>query len=359
MRRGISRAAAVLLAGAGIAGAGSPAAAAAPAPVPAAASAATSAPASAPTPTGEVVPLAPESSGTVGPLPVAPPTENPAAMAADETLFRERLKEVRLIEIRSLRSPDAAEFEKGRRQILALADETYVGPLVAVLYGPNTKYRALLLDALKEFAGHMSKVARAYLQEIAVGDAASGNRRRAVEILRAVTTVPPTDRLMVHLAIDDVPEFRDRAAAALASLGEKKAAWLMIDRLVTEELKPVLGAVPVPVQSSGMSVQSVGEPRFRHATFQAATAGGPVISQTIDLPEVDVVDISSPLFSPSVIAVVGIERVQVPHPDMLAALRSLTGRNFGYDKEAWRKWMASPEGEKMVPAFKPMRFTTK
>jgi hypothetical protein len=306
--------------------------------------------------TTTIVPAAATTS-PVSSTPVAPPTEKPDALTSSDAVFVTKLKEIRLIEIKSLRSPDAGEFAKGRLKILDLKDDTYVGPLVSVLYGPNVKYRSLLLDSLKEFAVRDSAVAKAYLQEIAVGDAAVGNRRRAIDALKAASPSPPTDRLMVHLAIDEVPAFRDRAAMGLALLGDKRAAWLMIDRLVTEEFQAVLGEVPVSVQSGGMSVQSVGKPKFRHAVVQGVAAGGATISQTIDLPEVDAVDVSSPMFSPTITAVVGIQRVQVQHPDMLSALRTLTGKNFGYDKEAWRTWMASGEGAKVVPAWKPMKFT--
>jgi len=287
--------------------------------------------------------------------PAAPPPPATTSAEAEEAVFLAKLKEVRLIEIKHLRSTDAGEFEKGRRLILDLPEDTYAGPMVSVLYGPNARYRSLLLDALKEFAGRGSKVAQAYLQEVAVGDAAAPNRRRAIDTLKAASAAPPTDRLIYHLAVDDVAALRDRAATALAALADKRAAWLMVDRLTTEEWRAVTAEVPVAV-SSAINVTNVGVPKFRQATVQGAVAGGPVISQTIDLPTVDVFEVSTPVFGgPTVTTVIGQHRVQVQHPEMLAALRTLTGKDFGYDKDAWTKWMQSADGAKAIPPWKPLK----
>jgi hypothetical protein len=291
----------------------------------------------------------------VPPPPAATATSSAAAKSAADAAFLEKLKEVRLIEIKHLRSTDPAEFEKGRRQILDLTDEACVGPMVSVLHGPNARYRNLLLDALKGYSARESKVARAYVQELAVGEAAVADRRRATDILKAISPTPPTDRLLVHLAIDEVPALRDHAATALATLGDKRAAWLMVERLTTEEIRAVTAEIPAPAQGySDINATSTGVPKFRRATIQGA-AGGTVISQTIDLPTGDIADIPTPGFGPTFTAVVGMQRVEVQHPEMLAALRSLTGKDFGYDKAGWTKWLNSPEGAKVVPAWKPLK----
>jgi hypothetical protein len=40
------------------------------------------------------------------------------------------------------------------------------------------------------------------------------------------------------------------------------------------------------------------------------------------------------------------------HPEMLAALKKLTGKDFGYDQGAWQKWLQSPDAK--MPAWEPM-----
>jgi hypothetical protein len=46
----------------------------------------------------------------------------------------------------------------------------------------------------------------------------------------------------------------------------------------------------------------------------------------------------------------------VQHPGILAALKQLTGKDFGYDQAAWQRWLQSkPEG---VPAWEPIRLSS-
>jgi hypothetical protein len=283
-------------------------------------------------------------------------SDSPAkAGPVGESVLLAKLKEVRLIEIKYLRSSDTAEFEKGRRMILGFTDDVYVGAMVSVLYGPNQRYKNVLMDALKELAAHGSKPAWAYIQEIAVGDATAANRRRAIDIIKAQSPAPPADRLMFHLAVDEVPALRDRAALALATIGDKRAAWLMVERLTTDELRAITAEVAAPTQmSADLSFQGASTPKFRHVTIQAA-AGGTVVSQTIDLPTVDVFTVATPMFGPTYTAVVGTRLVKVQHPEMLSSLKILTGRDFGFDKTAWTKWMESADGAKLIPAWAPLK----
>jgi len=284
-------------------------------------------------------------------------TVTPKDPAAQDAVFTERLKEIRLIEIRNLRSNNDADFQEGRKKILALNDDTAVGPLVQVLYGPNARYRGLLVEALSQFASRNSQAAAAYLQEIAVGDGSQGHRRRAVEGLRAGTGKPPTDRLLFHLAEDEVSVGRDRAATALATLDEKRAVWLMVERLVTEEARMVGAEVYDCQVTLDVRTQQCEIPTFRRYQITGAVGGalvGGVAQFTIELPETQVADAKTTISMADHHVIPDIQRTQVQHPEVLAALKALTGKDFGYNQAAWQKWLQSPEGGKIIPAWQPI-----
>ncbi len=276
---------------------------------------------------------------------------------ADEAVYQ-LLKQVRLIEIQHLRSSDAKQFRTGSEKLLAIDDPLVVGPLVHVLYGPNDRYRALLVELLEKHAKKGTPAAKAYLQEVAVGDGYRGLRQRAVEAIKASTIseeTVPTERLMAHLALDEVPVLRERAAEALASLEEKRAVWLLVERLVTEEYRLVGGTVSDYSMQFDIRAQMAGSPTFRQRTITAAVPAG-VATVTIDLPQVQVIDVATTVAMRDRNVSPQYKRVEVQHPGVLRALRALTGKDFGYDQTAWQRWLQSgPEG---IPEWEPIRFRT-
>ncbi|GAH79851.1 unnamed protein product, partial [marine sediment metagenome] len=255
-----------------------------------------------------------------------------------------------LIEIRHLRGGDPKAFQEGREKILAIKDSSAVGPLVHVLYGSNQQYRGLLIKVLGRHAARGSEAARAYLQEIAVGDSSAGHRRRAVESLREASSSeapPATERMLAHLALDEVAVLRDRAASALAALDEKRAVWLLVERLVTEEYKLVGAEVVDYSMMLDIRGQVVGVPVFRQVQVQAAVPGA-VATTTIDLPQVDIVDFATTVAMTERHMGPDYEHVEVRHPEILKALKQLTSQNFGYDRTAWRRWLQT--GPEEIPA---------
>jgi len=290
----------------------------------------------------------------------APATATPADEAAkatpsDEVVYKQWLKRVRLIEIRHLRSGRPSQVAEGRKQILAIEDEAAVGPMVDVLYNPKPQYRSLLIEALAAMASDGSKAAQAYLQEMAVGDVSAGHRRRAIEGLKATGPDPPTDRLLAHLALDDVAVLRDRAATALAALDDRRAVWLLVERLVTEDVRLVGGKVRRPPLHIDIRTRMVGVPTFRRVPWGAIGPDGEPAA-FIELPEVAAIDAATPIpRSDRPPDGPRYERVWTKHPRVLAALKTLTGKDFGYDEAAWRKWLKSAEAEKVVPPWKPVR----
>jgi hypothetical protein len=302
-------------------------------------------------PPPEAVAPPPVAPAATAEAPVASPPQ-PPTRADVEQLYAEWLKKIRLIEIHSLRSTDDKVWQQGREEILAIEDEAAIGPLVVVLYAPAAKYRFLLIEALARLAARGSEVAKAYLQEIAVGDSVAGHRRRAIEGLKAAPGAPATDRLLVHLALDEVAVFRDRAATALAALGEKRANRLLIERLVTEEYR----VTPPTEPQLGFNLFQgtlIGAPAFRQVVVQAA-AGGSVSQVTVDLPQVDVIDYGAAFATSPRLPEV--QHIVTQHLDILAALKVLTKKDFSFDKDAWWKWAETAEGQRIVPAWEPLRF---
>ena len=294
----------------------------------------------------------------LGPGRAALAAEEPAPAAktdvAGESAYTERLKEIRLIEMKYLRANDEKMFQEGREKLLVIEDPAAVKPMVHVLYGENARYRGLLLEALTAAANRDSKLARAYLQEIAVGDGNIANRRRAVENLKGLSGDPPTERLMAHLAQDKVPALRDRAAIALATLGEKRAMWLLVEQLVTEETR-VTGAEVRDAQIAfDIRAQQCDMPTFKTFPVQASGAGG-IATYTIELPQVKVTDVATTIAMTDRAVQPTVQRVQIQHPEILAALKSLTGKDFGYDQAAWQRWLQSPAAIKLVPAWQPVK----
>jgi len=276
-----------------------------------------------------------------------------------DAAYTEWLKKIRLIEIRHLRSGTPAEFQQGRQKILAVKDEAAIGPMVSVLYGPNARYRGLLIEALTALASADSETAQAYLQEIAVGDGSTPHRRRAVNALKAYSGDKPTGRLMAHLALDEVPVIRARAATALATLEERKAVWLLVERLITEDVRMVGGEVWSGTMQLDIRTQMAGMPTFRQSTVTAAVPGMGIATATIDLPEVNIVDIATTIaMTQHGDPIPRYQRVRTEHPEVLAALKKLTGKDFGYNQAAWQKWLQSEEAAKTVPPWEPLRLKT-
>jgi hypothetical protein len=275
--------------------------------------------------------------------------------AANDSAYTEKLKEIRLIEIRYLRSTDEKEFQKGREKLLAINDEAAIKPMVQVLYGENARYRGLLIEVLGQYARVGSKVGQAYLQEVAVGDANKAHRTRAVDNLKNTTGDRPTDRLLAHLAKDKTPVLRDRAAAALAALDEKRAVWFLIENLVTHETRVTGAEVREATVTMDIRAQQCDTPVFRTFPVTAAVPGG-IATTMIELPEVAVTDIKTTIAMGDRDVMPTVQQVRVEHPEILAALRALTKKDFGYDVAAWQKWFQSDEAAKILPPWQgPMQ----
>jgi head-tail adaptor len=258
-----------------------------------------------------------------------------------------------------MRSSSLAEFNKGRQKVLAFDEDAVVGPLVLVLYGPNERYRALLVEALAKHAQRGCEMAKMFLQDVAVGDGSRANRARAIQVIQGLSLGAgkrSTDRLMAHLALDEVPVLRDRAAEALSRLQDKRAVWLLVERLVTEEFRLTGAAVTDYDMQFDIRFQVADLIGFRQVTISAAAPLAPLATTTIDLPEVQIIDLATTVAMTDRHVQPEFKRTVVQHPGILAALKQLTGMDFGYDQGAWQRWLQSkPEG---IPAWEPIRLSS-
>ena len=96
---------------------------------------------------------------------------------------------------------------------------------------------------------------------------------------------------------------------------------------------------------------------FRQIPIEAVGFGG-VARAFIELPEVDIVDVATTIaMTQHGQMIPKYQRVRTEHPEVLAALKKLTGKDFGYNQAAWQKWLQSDEAAKKIPAWEPLRKT--
>ena len=104
----------------------------------------------------------------------------------------------------------------------------------------------------------------------------------------------------------------------------------------------------------------IGPPGFRQVTVQGAGAGGlagGLFSQsTINMSQVNINDYGSGGFQISHQTVPETQRITVEHAEIRAALKVLTGKDFGFDVDAWHKWSKSAEADRIIPPWEPLKF---
>ena len=85
-------------------------------------------------------------------------------------------------------------------------------------------------------------------------------------------------------------------------------------------------------------------------TCRGPLSGNPPAQASVTLPTVNVTQVRTTVAAPGrVKKTYDWVLVTVKHPGMLAALKHLTGRNFGYDKERWEDWIHEQRIEGELP----------
>lgn len=232
------------------------------------------------------------------------------------------------------RSEGSAFFKKGREQILAIQDPLAIPALAGVLSGGSTATRRLLVEVLEQFPDD-----EATLNLLIVGlyDPAPAVRRAA-----AVALIPRKEPRVVELLREGLnseeEEVLRNAASALGVLRAKEAIEDLIPLLETKTVGPV--SVQRDVYFEGACR------RFCHPT--RVMLGG---RRLIHVPYfVGVLEPGTVIgtYWDTEIGTISVYRTEVQE-----ALIAITGKNFGFDVNAWREWWRHEPREKPTGTDKP------
>lgn len=210
--------------------------------------------------------------------------------------------------------------QKGRAKIVAIADPLAILPLARLLSTGSWVCRDALVEALSHFP---QDEATMNLAVLALVDRDEGIRRRALVELKRRNDPRVIPQFRRALGSDSDPLIR-RAAIGLGMLAAVSAVPELIDVLTAQRRK----WIEVPIR------RYFGE---YPSTFNSPTVislGG--VSQIRHTPMIGIESIGGAF------VVVDSEHqlrdVTVFRTEVLEALKSITGKNFGFDAAAWRRW---------------------
>jgi hypothetical protein len=315
-----------------------------------------------PTPGGAQFPQAPPVVQQPAPPPAPPPVDPVTQLTNDQ---KDWYNKIRDLAFTSLSSSSMADFRAGEQKLLAIKAPEALEPMALALYTPNTRWRSTFLQAVNQYArgdsAPANMLAVVYLEDIAVKDDSGVLRNKARATLLAKDTPRETSRLKYQLSYSQDSAVRDRAATLLADLKDQTALANMVDALTTEQTN-VNGAwvesrnVQLDIRASTAQLQSM------LVVQEGATAGGLVGAGTgaggststvggaignIQLPTVKITNVHTTVSAPGGFVVTpDVEQKTITHPEVLYALKSLTGQDFGFDKAAWMNWITSGHGDR-------------
>lgn len=228
--------------------------------------------------------------------------------------------QIRAIRSQYLDATSTAANRKGHERIMAITDPLAVLPLARVLSDGSVFARRVLVEALAEFD---EDEATLNLAALALIDDDAEVRRIAVVELKRRDDPRIAAQLRKGLQSNsDV--IVSRAAVALGILQARSAIPELIDALTAERSR----FVEVPVQ------QLFGD--MSH-TFQRETSVS--LGSSVDLrhkPQYgNQAGLSKPMFRPTRQE---LRQVTVLRTEVMEALKSITGENFGFDAAAWSRW---------------------
>lgn len=252
---------------------------------------------------------------------------------ADRDAEREWLKRIRRYAA-MLYSGDVRQSQEARTALEQINDPAAVHGLTSVFCNhADPTARQLMVDSLVSIA---SPSIVEPLTRQAMFDVDSGVRRYAMSSLPQQYHAPAAQRFAYYLRNKDNAVVR-RAANALAEVGGEESFDDLVNALVTQHTTTVNVAVKQPTlfemvtpppNSGGISAlgPSVG-------TFGTGNA--------LQMPQ------ASPINGSVKVETVQVT-VDVRNPEVLAALKTLTGENFGYNERAWHLWLASRKNNSHV-----------
>jgi len=220
------------------------------------------------------------------------------------------------------------QFSKARDEVLAIDDPAAVEPLRNIL-GKHKQEPARLVavEAIGRIGGDDAALA---LLDMLTDDPDEEVYTRSRKMLSRLRSEK------AHLAMSNIVRkggevARNRVAAAAADAGLTNTVPSLIRSLITLETRVIRHETIQSQRAWIMHGTLYGyvadvEP----VVAEAAVAFNPIIGYIVSGAILDVRATMEPWS----------ERITmtVKHPEVLAALRRITGQNFGYDIRAWRRW---------------------
>jgi hypothetical protein len=266
-------------------------------------------------------------------------------MTASQQSWARRLRVFRL----KLMSDVDADRRSAESDLSAIRDPAAVAALLQVFGEDPTPLRQWMLQTLVGIPG---TEATAALTKLLIWDPEPKLRQGAMDEVKRRKDRGVVPYLMKTLK-DENPEIVGRAAWALANLNEKSAVPKLVDVLVMvrERVEPVPVLVPAGA-GSGINAGFVGGPGGSGVSLGGFSSYS---AQSLGV-------ITGAAMAPGAVAFGG---AGVPFPGyagggggmqvtaqpqvvydvlrnglVLQALQKLTDKDFGYDVEAWRRWVA-------------------
>jgi hypothetical protein len=268
----------------------------------------------------------------------------------DETRSAENAAWARRIRVHldALRRGPADRYQQAEAAILAIEDPLAVPALVKGFAKEKPELRMLMARSLSGIRGPESS--RAMTDRLLIeGDPSV--RSTLKEELSRRDDPAPVAQLVRSLRSED-QAVRGRAADALAGLQVRRAVPNLIDSLVTVKRRLIFTEEPVSGGGTGIGFSSV-------TPAPANGGGGGIVSGT----STGVATTATAVVAPGVSVLVpqpmaigtgiglgsGMQtqpatRVVTKvfqNPEVLRALRTLTGEDFAYDVGAWKRWLAT------------------
>ena len=261
--------------------------------------------------------------------------EEDAKLRADQASWLRRLK----IHYRNLNEGTADERQNAEDRLQEIRDPAAVVPLVRLLGRDTPAMRAKLAHILGGIPG---PEARRALVNFVLDEPDALVRGEAIaELVRRKEVETPAE-FQASLSGAD-PARVGRAALGLAGLKVKSAIPKLIARLVTYQKHTVLvpgGVVAAPGGGGGGGMASFGIVQPIPVLTGPVVGPGAVVFGSSSVPFLSGASIGSG--GGGLVEAPPVRRTVVnpiPNPEVLEALESLTGRNFGYDLPAWRAWL--------------------
>jgi hypothetical protein len=255
-----------------------------------------------------------------------------------EAASAERAAWVREIQVlrQGIDQGDTEARDDADRRLGAIRDPAAVPALVQVLGPEAPAHRTRLARILGAIPGDEAR--EALIERLLIEDDPAVRRVALDELQRRGE--PETVPAVVGRLNARNPVRSGRAATLLAELGAESAVPKLIPLLVRVERRHVW--VPGPAASPPSSITVVTGESIPVLTGPVVGNGAVAYGAT-SVPYYSGVSLGTPGTTRSAPRV---RPVTIYHrnPEVLAALESLTGRGFGYDAAAWRRWWAQSRG---------------